>query len=138
MLFIFDENYPSGFVQGFAIIEQSDKKNPIASKVVYSCDFMGGIQGSTDEEIISKASQLNAVIVTQDGDFKRIKHYKLLLIEHKVGYIYFKTVKGKNLYWDLVRAFINKWEDLKKEIANSEHPFAFEINKTGHISKRPF
>jgi predicted nuclease of predicted toxin-antitoxin system len=138
MLFIFDENYPSGFVEGFAIIEQSDKRNQIASTVVYSCDFMGGIQGSTDVEIITRASQQNAVIVTQDSDFKRIKHYKPLLIEHKVGYIYFKTVSGKNLYWDIVRAFINKWEELKKEIANSKHPFAFEINKNGHLAKLPF
>lgn len=138
MLFIFDENYPPGFVEGFAIIERSDRRNPIVSEVVYSCDFMGGIQGSTDEEIITRASQLNAVIVTQDSDFKRIKHYKPLLVEHRVGYIYFKTASNKNLYWDMVRAFINKWEDLKKEIANCTHPFAFEINKSGQMSKLPF
>jgi PIN like domain len=137
MLFIFDENYPKGFVDGFAIIEKSDKRNPIQSDVVYSCDFMGSIQGSSDEEIIEKASRLNAVIVTQDSDFKRIKHYKPLLIEHKVGYIYFRQV-GKNTYWDIVKAFINKWEDIKKEISASEHPFAFEINKQGHLGKLPF
>lgn len=138
MLFIFDENYPPGFVDGFAIIEQADKRNPISSTVVYSCDFMGGVQGSTDEEIITKATQMNAVIVTQDSDFKRIKHYKPLLIEHKVGFIYFKTVKGKNSYWDVVRAFVNRWEDIKEKISKTAHPFAFEINKNGQLNALDF
>lgn len=138
MLFIFDENYPPGFVEGFAIIEKADKRNPITSNVIYSCDFMGGVQGSPDEDIIAKASQLNAVIVTQDSDFKRIKHYKPLLIEHKVGYIYFKTVKGRNSYWDVVRAFVNKWEEIKDKISKAEHPFAYEINKNGHLNQLPF
>ena len=46
-----------------------------------------------DEEIIAKATNQNAVIITHDSDFKRIKHYKPLLIEHNVGYIYFKVPK---------------------------------------------
>ena len=138
MLFIFDENYPRGFVDGFAVIDQSDKKNPIRSEIVHSTTFMGNIQGSTDEDIIAKASKMNAVIVTQDSDFKRIKHYKTLLIEHKVGFIYFKTVKGKNSYWDIVRAFVGKWEEIKKAISESDHPFAFEINKNGQLNKLPF
>lgn len=137
MLFIFDENYPKGFVEGFAIIEKSDNKNPLKSQVVFSCDFMGGVQGSSDEDIIIKASQQNAVIVTQDGDFKKIKHYKPLLIQHKVGFIYFRQT-SRNSYWDMVKTFINKWEDIKKEISQSTHPFAFEINKQGQLHKLTF
>lgn len=139
MLFIFDENYPKGFVEGFATIEKSDKRNPIVSSVVYSCDFMGSAKGESikDEEIIEKASQLNAVIVTMDSDFKKVKHYKPLLIEHKVGYVFFRQT-GKNHYWDIVKAFINSWEDLKTKISASSHPFAFEVNKKGQITQLPF
>lgn len=137
MLFIFDENFPHEFVSGFSTIEKANRKTPIKVDIVFAVDFMGK-KGASDEEIIAAASQKDAVIVTHDGDFKRIKHYKPLLIEHKVGFIYFKVPSGKYMYWDIVKAFINKWEDLKTEISKSEHPFAFEINKQGHLQKLPF
>ena len=136
MLFIFDENYPSEFVKGFAILEKANRRSPIQVDVVFSGDFIG--LSASDEDIIKKATQKNAVIITHDSDFKRIKHYKPLLIEHSVGYIYFKVPKGKYQYWDIVKAFINKWEDLKAEIAGATIPFAFEISKVGQITKLSF
>jgi PIN like domain len=137
MLFIFDENFPPEFVKGFSILEKANLRTPIPVDVIFSVDFMGKY-GADDEEIIEKSSQLNAVIVTHDSDFKRIKHYKPLLIEHKVGYIYFRVPKGKYQYWDIVKAFINKWEEIKIDISDSEHPFTFEISKTGQVSKLAF
>jgi hypothetical protein len=137
MLFIFDENYPKEFVEGFSILERANKRKEIAVDIVFGPDFMGKYS-ATDEEMIQKASLKEAVIVTHDSDFKRIKHYKPLLIEHKVGYIYFKVPKGRFVYWDIVKAFVNRWEELKEKIINSEHPFAFEINKLGQIAQLPF
>jgi len=137
MLFIFDENFPPEFVRGFAIIEKANKRSPFPVDIVFSQDLMGK-QGSADEEIIAKAAKKNAVIVTQDSDFKRIKHYKSLLVQHGVGYIYFKVPSAKNHYWDIVKAFVVKWEELKEAISRSTHPFAFEINKLGSINKLSF
>jgi hypothetical protein len=137
MLFIFDENFPPDFVKGFAIIEQANHRSSISVDVIFSIDFMGYV-GATDIEIIEKASKMDAVIVTHDSDFKKIKHYKPLLIEHNVGYIYFKVPKGGYHYWDIVKAFVNKWEDLKLQISNSNSPFAFEINKLGQLVKLSF
>lgn len=137
MLFIFDANFPHEFVKGFSILEKANRRSPISVDVIFADDFMGK-QGSTDEEIIAKASSQNAIIITFDSDFKRIKHYKPLLEIHKVGYVYFKTPKGNLLYWDIVKAFINKWEDIKTEISNSSPPFSFEINKQGHLTKLQF
>ena len=137
MIFIFDENFPPEFVKGFSILEKANRRSPISVDVVFSNDFMGA-PSSTDEEIITKATKKDAVIITHDSDFKRIKHYKPLLIMHKVGYIYFKVPKGKYQYWDIVKAFINKWEDLKEEISKATIPFAFEINKQGHLNPLPF
>lgn len=137
MLFIFDENYPIEFVKGFAILEKANRRSPITVDVVFSGDLMGK-NGCDDIEIIAKATNQNAVIITHDSDFKRIKHYKALLIEHRVGYIYFKVPKGKYQYWDIVRAFINKWEDLKTDIYNATIPFAFEISKQGEITQLSF
>lgn len=137
MLLIFDENFPPDFVKAFALLEGADRRSNLSVDVIFSNDLMGG-SGSSDEEIIMKASERGAVIVTHDSDFKRIKHYKPLLIKHKVGYIYFKVPKGKYQFWDIIRAFINKWDEIKLAIAKSEHPFAFEISKTGHLVKLPF
>jgi hypothetical protein len=137
MLFIFDENFPPEFINGFAILEKANRKSSIQVSVISSTELMGGT-GADDIEIIEKASQKQAVIITHDSDFKRIKHYKPLLIEHSVGFIYFKVPKGKYEYWDIVKAFINKWEDIKIAINNAEIPFAFEVNKQGQLAPLPF
>lgn len=146
MLFIFDENYPHQFVKGFSILEKANRKSPIKVDIVFAVDFMGGpkIDPATgtrlsieDEEIIASASQKGAVIVTHDSDFKRIKHYKPLLVKHAVGYIYFKTPK-KYEYWDKVKAFVNRWEDIKRKVSTSAHPFAFEIDKRGRLTQLQF
>jgi hypothetical protein len=136
MLFIFDENYPHEFVKGFSIIETANRHNPIKAEIVFVGDFMGKL-GARDEEIIEKASKQKAVIVTHDSDFRRIKHYKSLLMEHEVGYIYFKQPKVYK-YWDIVKAFVNKWDEIKESIKNETIPFAYEINKTGQLSKLTF
>jgi len=146
MLFIFDENFPPQFVQGFSILEQANKRTSVPVHIVFSVDFMGGhkIDPSTgntesisDEEIIIKASRQQAVIFTHDSDFKRIKHYKPLLAQHQVGYVYFKTPKKYN-YWDIVKAFVNKWEDIKQIALTTTHPFAFEVSKSGNIMQLQF
>lgn len=137
MLFIFDANFPHDFVKGFSILEKANRKSSFQVDVIFSDDFMNRV-GATDEEIIEKASSKNAVIITHDSDFKRIKHYKPLLSHHKVGFIYFKVPSGKYHYWDIVKAFVNKWEEIKEEISKSEHPFAFEINKQGHLTNLQF
>ena len=146
MLFIFDENFPPEFVRGFSILEKANKRSEIKADIVFSVDFTGGprLDPTTgerisipDTDIIIKASEQEAVIVTHDSDFKRIKLYKQLLVQHRVGYIYFRTPK-KYVYWDYVKAFVNKWEVITKEISEAKHPFAFEIDKHGNFMKRDF
>jgi hypothetical protein len=137
MLFIFDENYPPEFVKGLAILEQANQRTPIKADIVFAVDYMG-MRGADDTDIIKKATKQDAVIVTHDADFKRIKHYKPLLIEHSVGYIYFKVPKGGYHYWDIVKSFIVKWEDLKKDINGDTIPFAYEVSKTGQHTRLHF
>jgi predicted nuclease of predicted toxin-antitoxin system len=98
MLFIFDENFPPEFIKGFSTLEIANRRSEIKVDIKSAIEFMGKI-GADDLEIIKKASKKDAVIVTHDSDFKRIKHYKPLLVEHNVGYIYFKVPKGKYHYW---------------------------------------
>lgn len=138
MLFVFDENFPIEFVRGFSVLEKANRRSKIHVEVIFSPELRGCKIGSVDEDIIKASSNKDAVIVTHDSDFKRIKHYKTLLIEHKVGYIYFKVPKGVYEYWDIVKAFINKWEELKEKIVDSDIPFAFEVSKQGQITKLKF
>lgn len=137
MLFIFDENFPPDFVRGFSIIERGNKRSPLLSVIQHSNEFMGS-PGASDEDIIQKASGKDAVIITHDSDFKKIKHYKPLLIQHSVGFIYFKTPKKEYRYWDMVKAIILKWEDLKDLVSKSTHPFALEIAKSGQLQLLKF
>src|SRR4051812_32916089 len=94
MLFIFDENFPREFVHGFSILEKANKRTKIKVDIIFSPNLKGCKMGSPDIEIIKAASKQNAVIITHDSDFKRIKHYKPLLAQHSVGYVYFKVPRG--------------------------------------------
>jgi hypothetical protein len=134
MLFLFDENIPHSLSEALKILENSNKRSPINVKIQHVIDFMGK-KGYPDEDIIKAASKKHAIIITHDSDFKRIKNYKPLLLEHKVGYVYFRTPKTTYHYWDIVKAFVNVWEDLKKDIAKDSAPFVYEVSKQGKHSK---
>ncbi len=94
MLFIFDENFPPDFVKGFSILEKANTRSSIPIDVIFAIDYMGK-RGASDQEIIKKATKQDAVIITHDSDLKKIKSYKPLLIEHSVGYVYFRVPKGE-------------------------------------------
>lgn len=138
MLFIFDENFPVSFVEGFSLLEKANRRSTLSVDVAQHASMYMGRIGASDEEIIEAAKSKNAVIITHDSDFKKIKHYKPLPVKHRVGYVYFKIPKGRYEYWDIVKAFINCWENLKKEISQSTHPFAKEVNARGQINNLHF
>jgi len=92
--------------------------------------------GASDTELIAAASKREAIIFTHDKDFRRIKHYKELMIQHEVGYVYFKTPReGGYHYWDMVTSFVNRWEELKKKIKSDALPYAYEVDKKGHLNR---
>jgi hypothetical protein len=133
MIFVFDENYPIEFVHGLAILEKANKRTPIKVEILFSPEVEGCGYNADDDVIVKEFSKKEAVIITHDQDFRRVKHLKPLLIEHQVGYIIFRVPKGIYHYWDIVKAFINKWEELKQKISTANHPFAFEVTKQGHV-----
>jgi predicted nuclease of predicted toxin-antitoxin system len=129
MIFIFDENYSPKFAEGLSLLEQGNHKSKNKVEVHHIIKFFGK-KGATDEEIIEFLSKKNAVIITQDSDFKRIKHYKSLYKEHKVGAVFFKTYKQLT-YWDMLISLLQKWEDLKEKLSKDTLPFVYEVNKKG-------
>ena len=84
MLFIFDENFPPEFVKGFSILETANKRSNIQVDVVFSVDFMNlpERRSVTDEEIIEKASQKNAVIITHDIPCARITADRVMIMSN--------------------------------------------------------
>ena len=70
------------------------------------------------------------VIVTYDKGFKTNKHRYQLYKQHKVGVILFHSYKEAIYYWDLVKSFISRWEELKQKIKDEQFPFLYEITVT--------
>jgi len=87
------------------------------------------------EEIIALAGKEKAIIVTQDEDFKRIKHYHQLYKQHSVGVIFYKSPSGGMTYWEVVKSFIKTWEDMKANLSKFTPPFVCEITKTGFTDR---
>ena len=135
MIYIFDENYSYRLAQGLILIEQGNFKSKFPIEITHV--KLLGLEGSSDERLIEEAGKRNGVIITMDKDFRHMKHYYSLYKKYKTGVIIFRSSKGVIHYWDIVKSFINKWEELKEAISNDLLPFAYQINMKG-IQKLPF
>lgn len=129
MFFLFDENVPHKFVQGLALIEESNHKSPI--KVTLSHPKIIGNEGASDEDQIKFAGQNDGIIVSFDKDFKHIKSYYPLYKQHNVGVVFLKLSKDESNYWGIVKLVISRWEELKKLLIDHEKPFAYQVSKNG-------
>ncbi|HTE00426.1 MAG TPA: DUF5615 family PIN-like protein [Mucilaginibacter sp.] len=129
MKFLCDENFPVNLVSGLSIIEKSNHKSPYQGEIIHTQDL--NISNYSDEEIIEIAGKQNAIIITQDKDFKHFKHYKELYKQHNVGVVVYKAYGGKDRYWDKVTAFVNQWEKIKKLVAESPRPFVIQFDIRG-------
>jgi predicted nuclease of predicted toxin-antitoxin system len=135
MKFIFDENFSHRLAEGLNLIEQGNFKSKVQIEITHV--KLLGLSGAMDEQIIENAGKSKSIIVTMDKDFKHKKHYYSLYKQHKAGVIIFMSSNKAIHYWDIVKSFINKWEELKAEIINNSPPFAYQINMKG-IQKLPF
>jgi len=86
MFFLFDENVPYKFVQGLALIEESNHKSRI--KVKLSHPRLLGNEGYSDEEQIKMAGKHDGIIISFDKDFKHIKSYYPLYNQYNVGIVF--------------------------------------------------
>jgi len=84
-------------------------------------------------KLLLKAGATQWIIITQDLGFGRIEHEFVLLKQHKVSVIFFKPPKKGFSYWDMVKIFVDKWEDLKAEIKAINGHCALLIERSGSI-----
>jgi Domain of unknown function (DUF5615) len=129
MFFLFDENVPYKFVQGLALIEESNHRSPI--KVKLSHPRLLNNEGSSDQDQIKIAGKHDGIIVSFDKDFKHIKSYYPLYKEHNVGIVFLKLSKDESNYWGIVKLVISRWEELKRLLIDHEKPFAYQVSKSG-------
>ena len=45
--------------------------------------------------------------------------------------VYFHSYKEVIYYWDIVKSFISRWEELKEKMKAEAFPFLFEISTSG-------
>lgn len=135
MFFLFDENVPYKFVKGLSLIEEANHKSKVKAFIIHPRDVPN--EGASDEEQIKYAGKHKGIIVSFDKDFKHMKSYYPLYREFKVGAVVLNLTKKESNYWGIVKAIINKWEDLKTTLQSAERPFIYEISVRG-IERRDF
>ncbi|HEX7415505.1 MAG TPA: DUF5615 family PIN-like protein [Bacteroidia bacterium] len=140
MVFVFDENYSYKLVEGLRNLELGNKHSKPAEiwhilelakhlKITPKSNIPNS--SFSDEEVIIIAGKQKGIVITQDKDFRNIKHKGHLYKEHNVGVIFFKTVIDTRGYWGMVTSIINKWYELKQKAEHASKPFCFFVDHKG-------
>lgn len=129
MLFIFDAHCSQRLAEGLNLIEEGNTKSPLQSVIKHIKSFAKG--NATDIEIIGILKNEDAILITYDKDFRHDKAYFALYKKYQIGVIFFRSYKDVIHYWDIVKAFIKEWEDIKKMCSTEPKPFAIELNNRG-------
>ncbi len=116
-------------LRGLSIIEKSNHKSQYKGEIIHTKDL--NIGDYIDEDLIKVAGNQDAIIITQDKDFKHFKHYKELYKQNNVAVVMYRAYNGKDKYWDKVIAFVNQWEKIKKMSAETERPFVIQFDTKG-------
>jgi len=131
MHLIFDANLSFRLAEALQILESGDINSKV--KIDHADSLVG--KGATDEDIIKVAGKTNAIIISQDDDFKRIKSNRELIKKLSVGYIMYRPPKHGSRYWEIVESFILGWQDLKQIISKTTQPFLYQIDRKGNIQE---
>jgi hypothetical protein len=136
MHFLFDAQMPVKLAEGIAILDQENRHGEIKIQVSHADNLLG--KGATDEQVIHKASEIDAIIFSQDDDFKRIKTNKALIKQLGLGYVLYKPPQRGSRYWEISVSVVLAWEDLKEKINSIQKPFILKINRKGEILTESF
>lgn len=136
MYFIVDANMPIRMAKGLELIDQNNISGHINVNIEHVDEILG--TSATDEEVIVYAGKVDAIIISQDDDFKKIKSNKKLVEKLKIGYVLYKPPKHGMRYWEKVQSFILGWERLKDLIRATPKPFIIIIEKNGSVKQEYF
>lgn len=137
MLFVFDENFSKNLAAGLHLLEQSNPASKIQVEVMAAEIFMRR-KGATDPELYEAVGKVNGVVFTKDKDFRQIKLLEKVIKENRAKVLFFKHSKKMVFFWDILKAIIDRWEDLKEELDKEAPPYVYEFDIRTGISPRPF
>jgi predicted metal-dependent hydrolase len=132
MYFLFDANFSHRLAEGLKILEDGNDRAREVFVTIDHTEKIQSLRSAPDADIILFAGKHNAIIVSQDDDFKRLKANKELIKTLKVGYVHYKPPKHGSRYWDIVESFIKGWKVLKEKLNDKEPPFVCQIDKAGN------
>lgn len=135
MHFLFDENMPIRLAKGLEILDADNQygKSPV-HKISHMKEYYK--PGATDPDIVRLAKRLNAIVVSEDDDYKNISSLCDLIKRLRVGYVLFKFPRKSGCtYDDIVASFITAWPNLKKALIGETPPFMFIIDRSGRVTK---
>jgi hypothetical protein len=131
LYFLFDAQMPPRLAQGIELIDQENRDGKhINVRISHVATLYGN--GVTDLEVITKAKELGAIIVSEDPDFYTIEVNKQLLKQLNVGCVVYKPPAHGTRYWEKTLAFILGWENIKELVRESIPPFLIRVDKKGN------
>lgn len=92
MRFLFDENMPYRLAKGLEILDADNENGrPLTHHLIHMSEHYK--PGADDPDIVRLAKKLNAIVVSEDDDYKNITSTCDLVKKLKVGYVLFKLPK---------------------------------------------
>lgn len=137
MLFVFDENFSKNLAAGLHLLEQSNPASKIPVDVMAAEIFMRR-KGATDPELYEAVGKVKGVVFTKDKDFRQIKLFEKVIKENKAKVLFFKHSKKMVFFWDILKALVERWEEVKEKLNNDAPPYIYEFDIRNGISPRPF
>jgi len=136
MHFLFDAQMPLRLARGLETLDQENEANrEIKTKISHADILLGA--GAEDSQVIHKALEIDAIIFSEDSDFRKTKSNRALIKQFKLGYVLFKPPTHGSRYWEKVLAVVLAWEKLKAMIKDIDKPFLLKIDRKGNIMQEP-
>jgi hypothetical protein len=135
MLFVFDENFSKNLAAGLHLLEKSNPASKIPVDVTSAELFMGK-RGAADPVLYEAVGKAGGVVITKDKDFKQVKLLDGVIEEHKAKVLFFRSSKKLILFWDILIAMVENWEEIKEKLNNDAPPHVYEFDIRSGISPR--
>jgi len=121
-----DENIPVYFAKALDILQKPLNNSQEVIEIISIKESFG--KGVKDEDWIPKIAKEKGIVITQDFNIQKNKYQRELYIKSGIGIFFLKPLGKRNLtYWEMVKVIINKWEDIKQKIKQTNIPFAYKI-----------
>jgi len=122
---------PPRLAKAIELIDQENRNERNIQVQVFHVETLYG-PGVPDEDVIKKAKELKAIIVSEDPDFYTIQANKRLIKELGVGCVVYKPPQHGIRFWEKCLAFVLGWENIKELARESSPPFLIRVDKRGH------